>query len=169
MRLRFTFISHDIGWKRRAILRRSAKTKTRKKRKRAPFFAVPSAGLGGVCGVYQQACPVDGLRLAWASPLPCNAYTASLTAARRHVSVPGVSHDLHCAHLGEPTPGVRRRSPTLLWRHRYSATASASLSMKCVQPAVAGLYRWRWLQLLQRLDPPLPPPVEPKAKPLASL
>ena len=31
-------------------------------------------GLGGVCGVYQQACPVDGLRLAWASPLSRSVY-----------------------------------------------------------------------------------------------
>ncbi|MCC6066876.1 MAG: hypothetical protein LM562_03775 [Pyrobaculum sp.] len=45
------------------------------------------AGLGGVCGVYQQARPVDGLRLAydWASPLPHSVYylfaTASLTTS----------------------------------------------------------------------------------------
>ncbi len=67
-----------------------------------------------------------------------------LTAAR-HVSVPGVFHNLHCAYFGESTPGVRRKSPTSLWRHRYSAAASTSLSMKGVRPAVAGLYRWRWL------------------------
>ncbi len=63
--------------------------------KSTSFFAVPSAGLGGVCGVYQQVCPVDGLRLAydWTSPLWRRAYTASLTAARHHVSVPGVGVD----------------------------------------------------------------------------
>jgi hypothetical protein len=55
-----------------------------------------------------------------------------LTAAR-HASVPGVSHDLHCAYLGEPRrirSRVRRRSPTLLCLHRYAATVSASLSIK---------------------------------------
>jgi hypothetical protein len=64
------------------------------------FFAV-GGFVGSVC---QQACPVDGLRLAWASPLPRNAYTASLTVAtaRHHVSVPGAAYDLHCAYLGEP-------------------------------------------------------------------
>ena len=70
-----------------------------------------------------------GLAYDWAAPLWRRACAASLTAAR-HTSVPGVSHNLHCASLGEPTPGVRRRSPTLLWRHRYSATASTSLSIK---------------------------------------
>ncbi len=45
LKLRFTFISFGVGWKRGAILRRTAKTKERKKRKRAPFFAVPSIGL----------------------------------------------------------------------------------------------------------------------------
>jgi len=67
------------------------------------------AGLGGVCGVYQQACPVDGLRLAWASPLWRNAYTASLTAARHQVSVPGAG-------------GTRRpsRPPLRLPRRAYA-------------------------------------------------
>ncbi len=31
---------------------------------------------------------------------------------RRYVSVPGAAYDLHCAYLGEPTPGVRRSGPT---------------------------------------------------------
>jgi hypothetical protein len=34
------------------------KEKREKRWKGMPFFAVLSAGLGGVCGVYQQACPV---------------------------------------------------------------------------------------------------------------
>jgi hypothetical protein len=51
------------------------KEKRRERRKRTPFFAV-----GGFVGpVCQQACPVDGLRLAydWAGPLWRRAYTAS--------------------------------------------------------------------------------------------
>jgi hypothetical protein len=40
---RFTFISFGVGWKRDAILRRLAKAKTRKRRKRTPFFATPDA------------------------------------------------------------------------------------------------------------------------------
>ena len=46
MKLRFTFISFGVGWKRDAILRRPAKAKTRKKRKRTSFFAVLTPGLG---------------------------------------------------------------------------------------------------------------------------
>jgi hypothetical protein len=52
------------------------KEKREKRRKGTPFFAVLSAGLGGLCGVYQQACPVDRLRLAWAGTLWRGAYTA---------------------------------------------------------------------------------------------
>ncbi len=57
----------------------------------------------------------------------------------RRVSVPGAFVHLHCAYLGEPTPGVRRKSPTLLCLHRYAATVSTSLSIKrrCVGRAEA--------------------------------
>ncbi len=64
------------------------------------------AVLWGVCGVYLQTRQVDGLSLAWASPLPRNAYTASLTAARCHVSVPGVG-EKHTLVGCSPGPGFR--------------------------------------------------------------
>ncbi len=44
MEPRFTFISHGVGWKRGAILRRPVKTKEGERRKRTPFFAVLDAG-----------------------------------------------------------------------------------------------------------------------------
>jgi len=95
---------------------------------------------------------------------------------RRYVSVPGAAYDLHCAYLGEPAPReaeCESEQADALCLHRCAATASASLSMRGVRPVGvcvgfdAGLYRWRWLQLLQWLDPPLPPPVE--AQPYTSL
>jgi hypothetical protein len=46
LKLRFTFISFGVGWKRDAVLRRLAKRKTRKKRERTPFFAVGGLASG---------------------------------------------------------------------------------------------------------------------------
>ena len=97
---------------------------------------------------------------------------------RRYVSVPCATYDLRYAYLGEL---ARRKveceseQADALCLHKCAATASASLSMRGVRPVGvcvgfdAGLYRWRWLQLLRRLDQPLPPPVEPKAKPSTRL
>ncbi len=158
MRLRFTFISLGIGWRRGAILRRTAKRKTRKKRKSTPFFAVGGLASGLSAG---RVCPVDHLRLLYVLDKSSMAEGVCGLTAVRHASVPGVFHNLHCAHLGESTPGVRRKSPTLLWRRRYAATASTSLSIRrrrvgraeaasvrlaaAVLKVDASLYRWRWL------------------------
>jgi len=150
---RFTFISHGIGWKRRAILRRLEETKIKKKGGKVRHSSQCRApGLWGVCGVYQQACPVDRLRLDydWTSRLWRRAYTASspLRLCARSLSQPS---------LRPP----RRASPRkveceseqadALCLHKCAATASASLSMRgarlvgvCVG-FDAGLYRWRWL------------------------
>jgi len=57
--------------------RRHSSAPREKKNKRAGKVRHSSqSGLWGVCGVYQQACPVDHLRLAydWASPLSRNVY-----------------------------------------------------------------------------------------------
>ena len=70
MEPRFTFISHGVGWKRDAILRRPAKAKTRKKRER---YAILRSWRFGV-GFVNLAGSVDGLRLAWASPLSRGVY-----------------------------------------------------------------------------------------------
>jgi hypothetical protein len=48
------FIRRWVGARRRSSARREKK-KQEKSEEGAPFFAVPSAGLGGVCGVYRQA------------------------------------------------------------------------------------------------------------------
>ena len=81
-------------------------------------------------------------RTYWASPLSRSVYTASLTAARHHVSVPGVSGattplststaptSAKRSSLRRVRSRVSRSKPTLLCRHRYAATASISLSMK---------------------------------------
>jgi hypothetical protein len=78
----------------------------------------------------------------WASSLSRNTYTASLTAARHQVSVPGVGGatapsttsaapiSANSSGLRRVRSSVRRSKPTLLCRHRYSATASISLSIK---------------------------------------
>jgi len=74
--------------------------------------------------------------------------------AIRHASVPGVSHDFHCAYLGEPAPRkveCESEQADALCLHKCAATASASLSMRGVRLVGvyvgfdAGLYRWRWL------------------------
>ncbi len=128
----------------------------------APFFAVSTPGLGGVCGVYQQARPVDGLRLAWAGPLPRSVYRLS---DRGYGSPPRF-----CVwrRLRPPLRPSRRayagretERADALCLHKCAATASASLSIKkrrvgWVEAAGvqsvgvcvgfdAGLYRWRWL------------------------
>jgi hypothetical protein len=103
------------------------------------------------------------------SALPTTGLAASgegrMPPLRRYVSVSGAAYDLHFAYLGEL---VRRKveceseQADALFLHKCAATDSASLSMRGVRLVGvcvgfdAGLYRWRWLQLLQRLDPPLP-------------
>jgi hypothetical protein len=158
--------------------RRHSSASRRKKRERKGGKVRHSSqcrapGLGGVCGVYQQACPVDGLRLAydWTSPLWRRAYTASspLRLCARSLSQPSLRPPQR-AYAGRES-----EQADALCLHKCAATASASLSMRGVRLVEvcvgfdAGLYRWRWLSLLQRLDPPLPLPVESKAKPSASL
>jgi len=105
----------------------------------APFFAV-GGFVGSVC---QQGGPVQlttsASRTYWASPLWRRAYTASLTA-RHHASVPGVggatapfttsAAPISANSLRRVKSSVRRKRPTLLCRHRYSATASTNLSME---------------------------------------
>ncbi len=98
--------------------RRHSSVSRRKKRERKGGKVRHSSqcrapGLGGVCGVYQQASPVDRLRLAydWTSP----SGGGRIPPLRRYVSVSGAAYDLHCAYLGEPTPlrsRVRRSRPT---------------------------------------------------------
>jgi len=118
------------------------KEKREKRRERTPFFAV-GGFVGSVC---QQGGPVQlttsASRTYWASSLSRNTYTASLTAARRHVSVPGMGGaaapfttstapiSANMSSLRRVKSSVRRSKPTLLCRHRYSATASISLSIK---------------------------------------
>jgi hypothetical protein len=86
-----------------------------------------------------------------------------LTAVR-HASAPGVSHDLHCAYFGEPTPCKVEGEA-----EKPNAPMSAQILGNCLHQSVhkeeacgpggsgkcpacggcvkvdAGLYRWRWL------------------------
>jgi hypothetical protein len=98
--------------------------------------------LGGLASGCQQTCPVDhrGLPHVLGQPLSCNTYTVSLTAAtaRHQPSVPGVGgatapFTTSTAPILANMSSLRRvkssvRRPTLLCRHRYAATASASLT-----------------------------------------
>jgi len=112
LRLRFTFISFGVGWKRGVILRRLAKTKTRKKaEKRAVLRSWRFCGVGLSA---ERARPVDHLGLPHVldkPPFAQGIYRLSdggdcapprLCAGRRRGD--DAHCDLHCAYLGEPTP-----------------------------------------------------------------
>lgn len=79
-----------------------------------------------------------------ALPGPAPSGGGRIPPLRRYVSVPGAAYDLHCAYLGESTPRkveCESEQADVLCRHKCAATASASLSMKGVQPATAVL-KW---------------------------
>jgi len=91
----------------------------------------------------------------WTSPLSRSAYTASLTAARHQVSVPGVGGatapfttstapiSANMSSLRRVMSRVRRKSPTLLCLHRYAAMVSPPPFHKEEAPRVwVGWRRW---------------------------
>jgi hypothetical protein len=135
------FIRRWVETRRRSSASRESEDE-KKGGESTPFFAV-GGFMGAVC---RQGGPVQlttsASRTYWTSPLWRSVYTASLTAARHQASVLGVGgataplttstaptsakrSSLRCVRSS-----VRRRSPTLLCLHRYSATASVSLSIK---------------------------------------
>jgi len=123
------------------------KEKREKRRKGAPFFAVPSAGLGGA---YVEFINRPVQLTVSASPGPASSGRGRIPPLRRYVSVSGAAYDLHCAYLGEPAPRkveCELEQADALCLHKCVATASARLSMRGVRPVGvcvefdAGLYR----------------------------
>jgi len=129
------------------------KEKREKRLKSTPFFAVPSAGLGGAYVEFINR-PVQLTVSASPTTGPARSGGGRIPPFRRYVSVSGAAYDFHCAYLGEPTPRkveCESEQADALCLHKCAATASASLSMRGVRPVGvcvgfdAGLYRWRWL------------------------
>ena len=109
MRLRFTFISLGVGWKRGAVLRRLAKTKTRKKVGKSAVLR--SWRFCGVCLSAGRARPVDHLSLLHVLDKPSLAQRIYRLSDGGDCPPPGVCprrgwrHDAHCdlhgAYFGE--------------------------------------------------------------------
>jgi hypothetical protein len=117
-------------------------------------FAGPDCQQGGPAQLTTSAS-----RTYWASPLLRRAHTASLTAGPPRLCARSLSRPpLRLSRRASPRKvECESEQADALCLHRCAATASTSLSMRGVRPVGvcvgfdAGLYRWRWLRLLQRL------------------
>jgi hypothetical protein len=105
------------------------------------------AVLWGVCGVCQQACPVDHLGLPHVLDKPplaegvCSFSDGGDGDPQRFCAGRGWGHDafydIYCAYLGELAPReveCESEQADALCLHKCAATASASLSMRSVRP-----------------------------------
>ena len=175
------FIRHWVETRRHSsVLRRKKRERKGGKERHSSQLAA----LWGVCGVYQQACPVDHLRLAYVLDKPSLAEGVYRLFAAAPLTTSTAPISAKRSSLRRVKSSVRRKSPTLLCLHRYSATVSTSLSIRRrrvgraeaagVRLAVAVL---KWTPVYIAGDgcnsssglTHLPPPVEPKAKPPARL
>ncbi len=118
--------------------------------KGTPFFAVSSIGLVG----WWVGCAASGFAGVASAIDAAGAGAGAVEAVRNAVAL--------------PTPGTEA-----WWRAAVKEAVYAMREVQYVREAVNWTVLLKrglgGLQLLQRLDPPLHPPVEPKAKPLASL
>jgi hypothetical protein len=141
--------------------RHSSAPRRKKREKKAERYAILRSAERRAPGAYVEFInrPVQLTDSASPTTGPAPSGGGRIPLLRRYVSVSGAAYDLHCAYLGEPAPRkveCESEQADALCLHKCAATASASLSMRGVRPVGvcvgfdAGLYRWRWLQLLQR-------------------
>jgi hypothetical protein len=137
--------------------------KKEKREKRRRKYAILRGAGRRAWGAYVEFVNKPVQLTASASPGPAPSGGGRIPPLRRYVSVPGAAYDLHCAYLGEPAPRkveCESEQADALYLHKCATTTPASLSISGIRPVGvcvgfdAGLYRWRWLRLLQRLDPP---------------